>query len=104
MLDSRESNSAFVAFEKMLKIAISPFFTQNSNIDAFNFSDANYLEESRAAVVALSKELVFTPPPHSILFLHRKLAGVYSILKTLDAQIDLSHYWQMMKDLSRRHV
>jgi aarF domain-containing kinase len=102
MLDARESESVFLVFEKMLKIAVKPFFSENSNADVFNFGDTNYLLESRAATIALSKELVFTPPPHSILFLHRKLAGVYSILKNLDVQMSISHYWQMMKDLSRK--
>ena len=102
MLDAREADSAFVAFEKILKIAITPFFT-NLNNKVFNFSDTSYLLESTAAVKVLTKELVYTAPPHSILFLHRKLAGVYSILKTLEANIDISPYWQMMKDLSKKN-
>lgn len=103
-IDPRESEAAFVAFENMLKTAIKPFFKQSSGGTFFDFSDRNHNKESQAAVKALSRELVYSPPPYSIVFLHRKLAGVYSILKTLEVKLDISPYWQMMNDLSKRSV
>jgi len=103
-IDPRESEAAFVAFEDMLKTAIKPFFTQTSGSTFFDFSDRNHTKDSQAVIKALSRELVYSPPPYSIVFLHRKLAGVYSILKSLDAKLDISPYWQMMNDLSKRHV
>jgi len=101
-MDPRESQSAFIAFEKLLQVAIRPFFTKNLKNNLFDFADSNYIEESKLAVNVLTRELVYSPPPHSILFLHRKLAGVYSILKNLEAKINISPYWQMMKDLSTK--
>ena len=103
-IDSRESEAAFLAFEEMLKTAIKPFFRQSSGSTFFDFSDRNHTLESQAAVKALSRELVYSPPPYSLVFLHRKLAGVYSILKSLEVKLDISPYWQMMKDLSKRDV
>lgn len=103
IIDSRESESAFRAFEEMLKTAIKPFFiNQNRKPSYFDFSDPRHTLESQAAVKVLASELVYSPPPYSIIFLHRKLAGVYSILKNLDVKMDISPYWQMMKDLSAR--
>jgi aarF domain-containing kinase len=103
-IDARESEAAFLAFEEMLKTAIKPFFVQTSGSTFFDFSDRNHTLESQAAVKALSRELVYSPPPYSLVFLHRKLAGVYSILKSLEVKLDISPYWQMMKDLSKRDV
>jgi predicted unusual protein kinase regulating ubiquinone biosynthesis (AarF/ABC1/UbiB family) len=102
IMDARESEAAFLAFEEMLKTAIKPFFVGNSGSPIFDFSDRNHTLESQTTVKALSQELVYSPPPYSIIFLHRKLAGVYSILKSLDIQLDISPYWQMMKDLDKR--
>jgi len=103
-IDSRESETAFLAFEEMLKTAIKPFFKQASGGTFFDFSDRNHTKESQTAMKSLSRELVYSPPPYSIVFLHRKLAGVYSILKSLEVKLDISPYWQMMKDLSKKNV
>lgn len=103
-IDSRESEAAFLAFEEMLKTAIKPFFKQSSGSTFFDFSDRNHTKESQTAMKALSRELVYSPPPYSIVFLHRKLAGVYSILKSLEVKLDISPYWQMMNDLSKKNV
>jgi aarF domain-containing kinase len=100
LLDPRESEAAFNAFEQTLKTAIKPFFVNRPGLSYFDFSDRNHVLESQTSARALSRELVYSPPPHSIIFLHRKLAGVYSMLKSLNVQIDVSPYWQMMKDLS----
>lgn len=101
LIDARESEMAFKSFENMLKTAIKPFFSHSSMASQdFDFSDVRHSIESQAAAKALSQELVYSPPPYSIVFLHRKLAGVYSILKNLKVRLDVSPYWQMMKDLS----
>lgn len=102
LIDPRESDSAFVAFQDMLTVAIKPFFIKKSGSPHFDFSDRSHSQNSQDAAKALSKELVFSPPPYSIIFLHRKLAGVYSILKGLDVQMDISSYWETMNVLSAR--
>jgi len=101
LIDAREAESAFRAFEEMLNIAIKPFFSNQAGSAFFDFSDINHSLASQSAAKVLAGELVYSPPPHSIVFLHRKLAGVYSILKSLEVQLDISPYWQMMKDLSQ---
>jgi aarF domain-containing kinase len=102
LIDSRESEAAFKAFEEMLKTAIKPFFKTERGAAPFDFADRNHTLDSQNSVKALSQELVYSPPPYAIIFLHRKLAGVYAILKSLEVQMDVSPYWQMMKDLSKR--
>ena len=102
LIDSRESTSAFKAFEEMISTAIRPFFAKKTNSGKFDFSNKNYSIDSQNAAKSLAEELIFSPPPYELIFLHRKLAGVYSILKGLDVQLDISEYWQQMKDLSMK--
>lgn len=100
LIDPRESVAAFQAFEVMLSTAIKPFFTKSLGASSFDFSDKNHAMDSQNAAKALADELVFSAPPYKLMFLHRKLAGVYSILKSLEVKLDVSSYWQKMTDLS----
>lgn len=104
LIDARESEEAFSALEKMLQTAIKPFFVEKDGVSVFDFADPNHALESQQAAKFLAQKLVYSPPPYSLIFLHRKLAGVYSILKALNVKLDISLYWQMMKDLSARKV
>lgn len=100
MIDRRESDAAFAAFEEMLSIAIEPFFATSSN-GCFNFADPIFLDKSQIAAKELTRHLVHSSPPPGLVFLHRKLAGVYSILKSLKVELDVSDYWQKMLAGSR---
>lgn len=102
LIDARESDEAFVAFENMLGTAIKPFFAKSAGKTYFDFSDRNHALESQSASKALAAELIYSPPPYSLIFLHRKLAGVYSVLKSLEVKLDISPYWHMMRDLSEK--
>jgi aarF domain-containing kinase len=101
LMDRRESEAAFQVFEDLLSTAIKPFFIGNSGAAYFDFSDKEHALNSQNAGKALAGELVYSPPPYALIFLHRKLAGVYSILKSLEVRLDISPYWQMMRDLSK---
>lgn len=98
LIDPKESPEAFAAFEEMLTTAIRPFFANSENHQAFDFSDQKHLEMSQAASKKLVSALKYSPPPQNILFLHRKLGGVYSVLKNLGVSLDISKYWQQMQD------
>ena len=43
-----------------------------------------------------TEKLRFSPPPRKLLFLHRKLGGLFQLLKRLDVAMDLSPYWERM--------
>lgn len=96
LIDERESSAAFSAFEQMLKTAIQPFFAAQSGHIKFDFSSTEHGLNSHKAASALADELIYSPPPYSLIFLHRKLAGVYSVLKSLEVKLDVSSYWQKM--------
>jgi aarF domain-containing kinase len=100
LIDSRENESAFHSFERLLINSITPFFQNGKVVTSFNFADRRHIEVSQAAIRELSQELVFSPPPYSLVFLHRKLAGVYSILKVLEIEMNVAPYWERMKELA----
>jgi aarF domain-containing kinase len=104
LVDHRESTSAFLAFEEMLITAIRPFFSNAPSNSHFDFSDQSHSLNSQKAAKALAAELIYSPPPYGLVFLHRKLAGVYSILKSLEVKLDVSGYWQKMQELSAKKV
>ena len=100
LIDARESEATFEVFEHMLEVSIRPFFVPQADGEClFDFTQPAYLAETQAAAIQLSRLLVYSPPPYPILFLHRKLAGVFSILKSLEAKIDVSKYWEAMPEL-----
>lgn len=99
IIDKRESEEAFEALYHVLKVAVRPFFSKKTNEDThslFDFSDAEHNKNSNQAAKELSKVLKYSPPPYNLIFLHRKLAGIYSILKKLGVTLDVSSYWQQM--------
>lgn len=100
LLDPREDESAFSAFQEMLTTAIRPFFASSKDGLKFDFTDQKHLEVSQEASKKLINSLKYSPPPHKILFLHRKLGGVYSVLKGLGVQLDISMYWKQMQDFA----
>jgi aarF domain-containing kinase len=100
LIDPRESDEAFAAFEVMLSTAIKPFFINKQNQGYFDFADRDHILDSQVAAKNLAKKLIYSPPPYSLIFLHRKLAGVYSVLKHLEVQLDITPYWEKMRTLS----
>lgn len=100
LIDPRESAAAFEAFEAMLTTAIRPFFAVDLDSTHFDFSNQDHSLNSQQTAKNLADELVYSPPPYSLVFLHRKLAGVYSILKALGVQLDVSSYWNKMTQLA----
>lgn len=93
VLDQRESNETKKKFVDMMRAAAQPFLPEHQ---PFGFRDPDYQSQARAIVFDFIQSLKFTPPPRKLAFLHRKLGGLFNILKRLDAQIDLFEYWKKM--------
>ncbi len=92
LLDPRESDEAFESMQTVLTVAVKPFFRSAP----FDFSDESHARNSQQSSRELASKLKYSPPPHDLVFLHRKLGGVYAVLKTLGVTIDVSPYWQKM--------
>jgi aarF domain-containing kinase len=93
LIDKRESTASFELFVEMLLVSVDPFQSTNQ---PFAFGDAGYAARSLQIVKRFVKSLRYSPPPRRLLFLHRKLGGVFHLLKRLGVQMNLSPYWERM--------
>jgi predicted unusual protein kinase regulating ubiquinone biosynthesis (AarF/ABC1/UbiB family) len=97
-LDSRESQDVKQLFVAMVRASVIPFQNQHQ---PFDFANKEYSKQIRDLVIEFSRRSRFTGPPQEFIFLHRKLGGVFHILKMLESKIDLSPYWAKAFDRSK---
>ena len=94
LLDPRESSEVRgLLFDLMQQVLIS-FRPENQ---PFNFADSDYVENTRAATLALIKALKYSPPPRPLLFLHRKLGGVFALIRALNVKMNIADYWKRLE-------
>jgi aarF domain-containing kinase len=93
LIDARESRETRDLFAQFLMIASEPFAPSRQ---PFPFRDAAYAERSQDIGRRFVRSLRFSPPPRRLLFLHRKLGGIFQLLKRLDLELDLRPYWERM--------
>lgn len=88
-IDPRESIEIKTIYLEMMELLAAPFRQEIP----FDFSDRQFFEESQKLSWHLVKKCKYSPPPKDLLFLHRKLGGVFFLIKKLDAKIILKTYW-----------
>jgi aarF domain-containing kinase len=93
LIDARESRETRDLFAQFLAVASEPFAPSRQ---PFAFRDAGYAERSQDIGRRFVRSLQFSPPPRRLLFLHRKLGGIFQLLKRLDLELDLRPYWDRM--------
>ncbi|MEO6599365.1 MAG: AarF/UbiB family protein [Polyangiaceae bacterium] len=93
LVDARESSETREFFGDMLLSAAEPFALRGQ---PFSFRNADYAARSSQVVRRFVTSLKFSPPPRRLIFLHRKLGGLFQLLKRLDVSLDLSPYWDQM--------
>ena len=93
LMDPRESDEAKELFFELLTLSLEPF---QPSKQPFKFKDDDYAKRSREVGQRFTQSLKYTPPPRKILFLHRKLGGIFQLLKKMDVQLDVSPYWNRM--------
>jgi aarF domain-containing kinase len=91
LLDPRESGETKQLFVDMMNLAIEPF-----NEEIFDFTSTDYSRRSQTVIKEFVRSLKYSPPPHRILFLHRKLGGIFSLLKRLEVKLNIKPYWELM--------
>ncbi|MFO0675773.1 MAG: AarF/ABC1/UbiB kinase family protein [Polyangiaceae bacterium] len=93
LVDARESAATKDLFVEMLVGSVAPF---QRGRQPFAFGDAAYAARSQDVTKRFIRSLRYSPPPRRILFLHRKLGGLFQLLKRLDVTLDLTPYWERM--------
>lgn len=92
LLDARESEETRATFAAMMRLAMEPFVSGG----AFAFSDPDYTARSQQLGMRFVESLRHSAPPRHLLFLHRKLGGLFQLCKRLDVTMDLGPVWARM--------
>lgn len=94
-IDKREGQVVKDIYLEMMEFLVLPFRLDES----FDFSDKNFFNRSRDLSWEMTKQCKYSPPPKDLLFLHRKLAGIFIFIKKLDVDIKLKDYWKYVEDI-----
>lgn len=93
LLDERESDEVKSLFVEFLKSAVEPFLP---HLQPFQFHDPRYSAKAHKIGRDFTSALKYSPPPRQLLFLHRKLGGIFNLLRKLEVELDLTPYWEKM--------
>jgi aarF domain-containing kinase len=96
LLDSRESEQTKQLFVELMLVSVEPFMGKVGGTSAFHFRSEEYAQRSRDVGRRFAYSLKFSPPPRKIIFLHRKLGGLFVLLKAFDISLDVGPYWERM--------
>ncbi len=94
LIDKRESQDVKNLYLHMMEVVMAPFRHEG----IFDFAYETYSENSKKVSLEFARALKYSPPPRDLIFLHRKLGGVFQTLKRLGVKLDLQAVWiEMMK-------
>lgn len=91
-IDERESDEVKGIYIHMMDTLSAPFRQDTP----FDFTDKKFYEDSKNLSWTLTRKCKYSPPPKDLLFLHRKLAGVFILIRKLDVKLVLKDYWPMV--------
>ena len=92
-LDPKEASEVQEAFVDFLLLSMTPF---DENLQPFDFGDSEYSQQVRTEAMRFSRMLKYSAPPKKLIFLHRKLGGIFMLLKKLDVKADITPYRKLM--------
>lgn len=101
LIDPRESATSKQQLVALVQLVLDVFRPDRQPID---FTDKRLVQAPSAAARVFYRGLKYSPPPAPLLFLHRKLGGVFSLVKALRASVDLTPYWQRIKVQAERDL
>lgn len=96
LLHPKETSAAKEKFCEMMTFLMIPFSDQTQS---FRFDDEDYSKKVRSMVWEFMGELKYSPPPRDLLFLHRKLGGIFNALKALHIEIDVRPIWDKIMSM-----
>jgi hypothetical protein len=98
IIDPREGPEASSRLLELLRTSARPF---QPSLQPFDFTDAQYARDTRESAFRLAQACRHSPPPRTILFLHRKLGGLFNLAKAFEARLDLRPYWNRIVGTGR---
>lgn len=92
-IDPRENDEVKNLYLEMMNCLAAPFRQETP----FDFTDKKFYEDSKRLSWTLTSKCKYSPPPKDLLFLHRKLAGVFILIRKLDVKLVLKDYWHKVE-------
>lgn len=89
LIDPAEPAAAREALHALLETVLRVFQPAFQPVD---FQDKRFVDEAAEKLKGYYSALTCSPPPAQLLFLHRKLGGVYSMGRALKARLQLVSY------------
>ncbi len=96
LLDPREAPEVKAQFLQMIELIVGMFRPENQ---PFDFSNQQYLQDIRAVAFAFIGAVQYTAPARKLVFLNRKLGGMFHLLKDAGVSADLSPFWDIMCEM-----
>ncbi len=96
LLDERESSEVKDLFVQFIDKIVSIF---REEAQPFHYRNAEYLAEIRAMSLGFASQVKYTSPAQEMIFLNRKLGGMFHLLKDANCSVDLHAYWQKVARL-----
>lgn len=93
LIDPRESPDVKAIFLQLMELIVDIF---RPEYQPFDFADDTYLHDIRTMAMTLVGQAKYTGPARKLLFLNRKLGGMFHLLKDAGIARDLHPYWQAM--------
>lgn len=94
LLNEKESDEVKEVFWRLLLQTLEPF---RPEMQPFSFVGKRHVDETRKILLQMIPMLKHSAPPRDLLFLHRKLGGVYQAIKALGLEMDLQPLWEKLK-------
>lgn len=95
LINPRESAEAKEVFKELLFQSMYPI-----TLPEYDFGETEYPEKMRDIARELVRVLKYSPPPKALIFLHRKLSGVFNILRMLKVRLPLTRYTERFESLA----
>lgn len=95
-LDPRESVEAVARYLEMLRLIVGAFARDRQ---PFRFADGDFLKDIREASLRFVQSVRYSAPAKQVIFLNRKLGGMFHLLKDAGAELDLGDYLARLRAL-----
>lgn len=92
-LDEREPEKVRRLFLELMNSVVDIFRPENQ---PFNFADPEYIETARNRAFDFVQSVTYTPPPKDLVFLNRKVGGMFHLLKDAGCCMDMRPYWDRL--------
>lgn len=96
LISPREGKEARSLFEQLLFESMRPI-----TLTEYDFGESDYPERMRSVSRQFVQALKYSPPPRQLIFLHRKLSGIFYILRGLKVKLPLRIYTEKFEALAQ---